>query len=126
LTYREARDRLYSLEHWGIKLGLDNIREFTGNLGNPQDRFTSIHIAGTNGKGSTSAYLDSILRADGYRLGRYTSPHLRDFRERIHIDGAPIPASWVSEFVDRHWDTRSYDRPGLRCVRARARRPRGG
>ena len=92
LTYREARDRLYSLEHWGIKLGLDNIREFCATLGNPQSRFLTVHVAGTNGKGSTSAYLDSVLRAAGYRVGRYTSPHLRDFRERIHINGRSVPA----------------------------------
>jgi dihydrofolate synthase/folylpolyglutamate synthase len=104
LTYREARDRLYSLEHWGIKLGLDNIREFCATLGNPQSRFLSVHVAGTNGKGSTSAYLDSVLRAAGYRVGRYTSPHLRDFRERIHIDGRPVPASWVTSFVRQRWD----------------------
>jgi dihydrofolate synthase/folylpolyglutamate synthase len=104
LTYREARSRLYSLEHWGIKLGLDNIREFCERLGNPQDKFLSVHIAGTNGKGSTSAYLDSILRAAGYRVGRYTSPHLRDFRERIHINGRAVAPNWVAEFVDRHWD----------------------
>jgi dihydrofolate synthase/folylpolyglutamate synthase len=104
LTYREARARLYSLEHWGIKLGLDNIREFCDRLENPQSRFLSVHIAGTNGKGSTSAYLDSILRAAGYRVGRYTSPHLRDFRERIHINGKPVSQRWVAEFVTRHWD----------------------
>lgn len=103
LSYREARERLYSLEHWGIKLGLDNIREFCEQLGNPQAKFLSVHIAGTNGKGSTSAYLDSILRAGGYRVGRYTSPHLRDFRERVHINGRPVSAAWVAAFVDRHW-----------------------
>jgi dihydrofolate synthase/folylpolyglutamate synthase len=103
LSYSEAWRRLYSLEHWGIKLGLDNIREFCATLGNPQARFVSLHIAGTNGKGSTSAFLDAILRAAGYRVGRYTSPHLRDFRERIHIGGRPVPASWVAEFVAEHW-----------------------
>lgn len=105
LTYLEARARLYSLEHWGIKLGLDNIREFCALLGDPQSRFLSVHIAGTNGKGSTSAYLDSILRAAHYRVGLYTSPHLRDFRERIHIDGNPIPRAWVIEFVEKYWGT---------------------
>ena len=104
LTYNEARARLYSLEHWGIKLGLDNIREFCATLGDPQSRFLSIHVAGTNGKGSTSAYLDSILRSAGYQVGRYTSPHLRDFRERIHIDGFPMSTKWVAEFVATHWD----------------------
>lgn len=104
LTYGEARARLYSLEHWGIKLGLDNIREFCSTLGDPQDRFLSVHVAGTNGKGSTSAYIDSILRTAGFKVGRYTSPHLRDFRERIHINGAPVSAQWVTEFVGDHWD----------------------
>lgn len=104
LTYREARARLYSLEHWGIKLGLDNIRELCERLGNPQNTFLSVHIAGTNGKGSTSAYLDSILLAAGFRVGRYTSPHLRDFRERVHINGKPVSSKWVAEFVTRHWD----------------------
>ena len=103
LTYPEARSRLYSLEHWGVKLGLQNITDFCQHLGRPQDRFLSIHIAGTNGKGSTAAFLDAILRAAGYRVGRYTSPHLRDFRERIHIDGEPVKASWVAHFVGHHW-----------------------
>lgn len=103
LTYKEARARLYSLEHWGIKLGLDNIRDFCSLLGDPQDRFASVHVAGTNGKGSTSAYIDSILRSSGYKVGRYTSPHLRDFRERIHINGSPVSAKWVAEFVAVHW-----------------------
>jgi dihydrofolate synthase / folylpolyglutamate synthase len=103
VTYPEAVSRLYSLEFWGIKLGLDNIRDFTRLLGNPQDRFISVHIAGTNGKGSVTAFLDSILRAAGYRVGRYTSPHLRDFRERIHVDGRPIPRPDVSNFVERFW-----------------------
>jgi dihydrofolate synthase/folylpolyglutamate synthase len=103
MTYRDATARLLSLEHWGIKLGLENITQFCRVLGDPQERYVSVHIAGTNGKGSTSAYLDSLLRAAGYRVGRYTSPHLRDFRERIHINGQPIPRAWVAAFVERHW-----------------------
>lgn len=104
LTYSEARARLYSLEHWGIKLGLDNIRQFCDRLGSPQARFLSVHVAGTNGKGSTSAYLDSILRSAGYRVGRYTSPHLRDFRERIHINGQPVSPRRVAAFVEHYWE----------------------
>ncbi len=103
LSYSSARQRLYSLEHWGIKLGLENIADFCEHLGNPHHRFLSIHIAGTNGKGSTSAFIDSILRAQGFRVGRYTSPHLRDFRERIHINGRPVSARFVTRFVDREW-----------------------
>lgn len=104
LTYSQARDRLYSLEHWGVKLGLGNITEFCEALSNPQARFLSIHIAGTNGKGSVSAFLDSILRAAGYRVGRYTSPHLRDFRERILVNGEQVPGRVVADFIDRHWN----------------------
>jgi len=103
VTYREAVSRLFSLEFWGIKLGLDNIGKFARLLGDPQDKFLSIHVAGTNGKGSVTALLDSILRAAGYRVGRYTSPHLRDFRERIHIDGGPISRQEVANFVRSFW-----------------------
>jgi len=103
MTYRDATARLFSLEHWGIKLGLESITRFCRVLGDPQERYVSIHIAGTNGKGSTSAYMDSILRAAGYRVGRYTSPHLRDFRERIFINGQPIPRAWVTAFVKQYW-----------------------
>jgi dihydrofolate synthase/folylpolyglutamate synthase len=103
VTYRDATARLFSLELWGIRLGLENITDFCRQLGNPQEQYLSIHVAGTNGKGSTSAYLDAILRAAGYCVGRYTSPHLRDFRERIHVNGRPIPRAWVTSFVERHW-----------------------
>jgi dihydrofolate synthase/folylpolyglutamate synthase len=103
MTYREAVARLYSLERWGIKLGLDNIREFCSYLGNPQESFRTIHIAGTNGKGSVTALLDSVLRHAGYQVGRYTSPHLRDFRERIQVGGEPISRQRFIRFMERHW-----------------------
>ena len=103
MTYGDARARLYSLERWGIKLGLDNIREFCEYLGNPEDTFQAIHIAGTNGKGSVTAIIDSALRHAGYRVGRFTSPHLRDFRERIQIGGDPISRQRFVRFMDRHW-----------------------
>lgn len=70
-------------------------------LGNPQSRFKSIHIAGTNGKGSTSHMLSSILQESGYSTGLYTSPHLKDFRERIRINGAWIREDFVVDFVRR-------------------------
>ncbi|MBI5867719.1 MAG: bifunctional folylpolyglutamate synthase/dihydrofolate synthase [candidate division Zixibacteria bacterium] len=103
MNYHEAVSRIYSLEFWGIKLGLDNIEQFARRLGNPHKKFPSIHIAGTNGKGSVTALLDSILRTAGYRVGRYTSPHLRDFRERIHVQGRPVAQTDVADFVRRHW-----------------------
>jgi len=83
MNYSETLDWLFSLEHMGVKLGLDNIKELLHRLGNPQDEFRSVHVAGTNGKGSVSAMLASILREQGYRTGLYTSPHMVDFRERI-------------------------------------------
>jgi dihydrofolate synthase / folylpolyglutamate synthase len=81
---------LYDLQRFGIKSGLDNIRFITAALGHPERRFPSVHIAGTNGKGSTAAMLAAILTASGYRTGLYTSPHLVSFNERIRIDGVPI------------------------------------
>ena len=69
------------------KPGLERISEFCRALGNPQRNFFTIHIAGTNGKGSVSHLLASILQQAGYRTGLFTSPHLQDFRERIRIDG---------------------------------------
>jgi dihydrofolate synthase / folylpolyglutamate synthase len=74
---------LASFGKFGIHLGLDRITQLLADLGNPHDRVTVIHVAGTNGKGSVCAYLSSIMEAAGYRVGRYTSPHLIDWRERI-------------------------------------------
>ena len=81
---------LLSLEQFGIKFGLANIRALVAALGHPERAFASIHIAGTNGKGSVTAMIESVLRAAGYRTGRYTSPHLNDLSERIAINGTPI------------------------------------
>ena len=81
---------LYNLERFGIKLGLEAIMELLELLGNPQNKFKSVHIAGTNGKGSISAYLAAILQEAGYRVGWYTSPHLIKFNERIRVDGKEI------------------------------------
>lgn len=103
MTYKEAVARLYSLELTGIKLGLENITDFCERLGDPQSQFISVHIAGTNGKGSVTALLSEMLRQAGWRVGRYTSPHLRDFRERIEIDGHPVGRQVVTRFVERHW-----------------------
>jgi dihydrofolate synthase / folylpolyglutamate synthase len=83
-------ERLLALEHFGIKLGLSKIRTLLTVLGDPQNSFTSIHIAGTNGKGSVSAMVERALRAAGHRTGRYTSPHLSQIEERIAIDGQPV------------------------------------
>ena len=81
---------------------LDNILVFTSVLGNPQTKFKSLHIAGTNGKGSSSSMLASILQEAGYKVGLYTSPHLKDFRERIKINGKEIPEDYVVSFIAKN------------------------
>ncbi len=73
------------------RYGLDRMRDLMARLGNPQDRVEYVHVAGTNGKGSTCAYLDSVLRAAGYTVGLYTSPYIETFEERIRVNGANIP-----------------------------------
>jgi len=81
---------LYRLERFGIKLGLDTIRKLLALLGDPHRGLRAIHVTGTNGKGSVSAYAASALKAAGYSVGLYTSPHLIRFNERIRVDGKPI------------------------------------
>ena len=85
-----ALERLFALEQFGIKLGLDNIRAILAALGNPEHAWPSIHIGGTNGKGSVAAMVERALRASGLRTGRYTSPHLDRIEERVAINGAPV------------------------------------
>lgn len=86
-TYSETLRFLYSLERFGILLGLENISRLLDQLGNPQKRFPCVHVAGSNGKGSTSAFVFSMLRHAGLNTALYTSPHLNDFRERVRING---------------------------------------
>ncbi len=89
-TKPSAQEILDRLEVWGRKFGLDAIRRLLGALGNPQQRIPTILVAGTNGKGSTSAALASLLTAAGFRCGLYTSPHLEHVEERLRIDGMAI------------------------------------
>lgn len=98
---REARlARLFARTHAGIKPGLDLMRELLEALGNPQERFLSVHVAGTNGKGSTCAILESLLRHTGLRAGLYTSPHLARVEERIRIQGRMISADRFDAALD--------------------------
>jgi dihydrofolate synthase / folylpolyglutamate synthase len=90
-SYTEALRWLYATQATGIKLGLENVRRLLETLGNPHHQLACIHVAGTNGKGSVSAMLDSVARAAGLRTGLYTSPHLVRFNERIQVSGRPIP-----------------------------------
>ncbi len=89
-TYNDCLTAMYSLRRFGIKMGLSTIRRILKELGNPQDNFGCIHVAGTNGKGSIASGIASILNAAGYRTGLYTSPHLVTFNERISINGSHI------------------------------------
>lgn len=91
MDYAALLDELYRLERFGIKLGLDTITDLLGNMGNPQRRFKTVHVTGTNGKGSVCAFVASVLRKAGYHVGLYTSPHLVRFNERIQVDGREIP-----------------------------------
>jgi dihydrofolate synthase/folylpolyglutamate synthase len=102
------RERLFALEHFGIKLGLDNIHLILDALERPQAAWQAVHVAGTNGKGSVTAMVERGLRAAGHHTGRYTSPHLNRIEERIAIDGRPIDsgtfdraAADVLDVVDR-------------------------
>ena len=109
MTYSEAIDFLYStapmfqtVGKQGYKTGLENTLFLDKYFGFPHRKFKTIHVGGTNGKGSTSHLLAAVLQSAGYRVGLYTSPHLKDFRERIRIDGKQIPKRRVSLFVQKH------------------------
>lgn len=87
------------------KPGLERITEFCRRIGNPQRNFFTIHVAGTDGKGSVSSMLAAVLQSAGYRTGLFTSPHIHEFRERIRVDGEIIPKQKVVNFVDKYHDT---------------------
>lgn len=101
MTYSSAIEYLYGLQKHGIKLGLETMRMLLSRLGNPERRFKSLHIGGTNGKGSTAAMTAAMLQAAEYRVGLYTSPHLVDFRERIRVSQVMIDESQVAEYTQR-------------------------
>ncbi len=109
MNYKECTDFLFNsfplyqnLGAGAYKEGLDNITNFCERLGNPQDSFPAIHVAGTNGKGSVSHMLASVLQHGDRKVGLFTSPHLVDFRERIRIDGSPVAEEEVTEFVTEY------------------------
>jgi len=99
--YGEAIQALFARTTGGIKPGLARTEALLAEMGSPHRNLTAIHVAGTNGKGSVVATCEALLRARGYRVGKYTSPHLIDFRERITIDGRPISEAEVLEFLAR-------------------------
>jgi dihydrofolate synthase/folylpolyglutamate synthase len=101
MVVREGRidSLLKPFQRFGVNLGLKRIKKLLADLDNPQDRVPMIHVAGTNGKGSVCAYLSSILAEAGYRVGRYTSPHLVHWTERINLNSQPIPDSALIEIL---------------------------
>ncbi|MGZ3863974.1 MAG: bifunctional folylpolyglutamate synthase/dihydrofolate synthase [Bacteroidia bacterium] len=109
MNYKQTLDYLYKqlpmfhrVGAAAYKADLDNTHAICKMLGNPEKKFKSIHIAGTNGKGSSSHMLAAVFQQAGYKTGLYTSPHLKDFRERIKINGKEIPKKHIKEFVKKH------------------------
>ena len=105
MTYKIKNylNSLFSLQRRGIKLGLEHTKELLKFFDNPHEKFLTIHVAGTNGKGSTCAFIERILRNSGYKVGIYTSPHLFNFNERIRVDGFPIDDQEIVSFLDNNY-----------------------
>ena len=101
MQYGEAMAYLQQLTKFGINLGLGRIEELLGRLGNPHRQLRVIHVGGTNGKGSTSVMVSSILQAAGYRAGLFTSPHLHSYTERYRINGEQIQLGRVTDLICR-------------------------
>ena len=120
MTYSEAIDFLFrSLPMYqrqgkaAYKANLDNTLRLDAYFGSPHRKFPSIHVAGTNGKGSVSHMLTAVFQKAGYRTGLYTSPHLLDFRERIRVNGIPISKQQVVDFVVDHHEIIGKIRPSF-------------
>ncbi len=102
MDYSQAVESLYSLQRFGVKLGLENIRVLLERLGNPHRQFACCHIAGTNGKGTASYVTQAVLAAHGLRCGLFTSPHLLSLRERVRVGSQNVPRSFVADWVGEH------------------------
>ena len=100
--YSEFLNYFYSLRREGIKMGLEHTLELSEKIGNPHKGLKFIHIAGTNGKGSCSALIESVLRTSGKKVGLFTSPHLINFNERIRVDGIPIKNFDIISFIEKN------------------------
>ena len=106
MSYQESIDYLYAsrppfhqVGAAAYKPGLENTLRLMAHVGNPHEQLRAVHVAGTNGKGSTSHLIAAVLQASGLRVGLFTSPHLVDLRERIRINGVPIPEAEVAGFI---------------------------
>ncbi|MFD2998944.1 bifunctional folylpolyglutamate synthase/dihydrofolate synthase [Pontibacter toksunensis] len=109
MTYQECLDYLYQqlpmfhrIGNAAFKKSLDNIIALCEALGQPQHQFKAVHVAGTNGKGSSSHMLAAVLQESGYKTGLYTSPHLKSFTERVRVNGQEVPQEYVVKFVEQH------------------------
>jgi dihydrofolate synthase/folylpolyglutamate synthase len=100
MDLEKSLNKLFSLHTFGVKLGLDNINHFLTLLGKPHTKIKTIHIAGSNGKGSTAAFIASILQEMKFKVGLYTSPHFSRFNERIKINGHEIPDERIAQFIN--------------------------
>ncbi|WP_299708585.1 folylpolyglutamate synthase/dihydrofolate synthase family protein [uncultured Pontibacter sp.] len=111
MTYQECLDYLYQqlpmfqrIGNAAFKKSLDNIIALCDALGQPQHKFKTVHVAGTNGKGSSSHMLAAVLQSAGYKTGLYTSPHLKSFTERVRVNGVELPQDYLIQFVEEHKD----------------------
>lgn len=100
MNYKEAMEYVDDLQQYGSVMGLDVMRELCARLGNPQDQLKFVHIAGTNGKGSVLAYVSTVLQRAGYRVGRYLSPTIREYRERFQVDGKMITQVGLCRYLE--------------------------
>lgn len=100
-SYKDSLSFLYGLQKYGIKFGLKNTTQLLTSLENPQKKLRAVHIGGTNGKGSTAAFISSVLRKAGYKVGLYTSPHLIRFTERIQVNQREISQRRAIELIER-------------------------
>lgn len=100
MTYKEALEKIHSLNKFGSRPGLDRVKRLLSEMGNPQDETNFIHVAGTNGKGSVCAVISSVLKSAGYKTGLFISPFITDFTERIQINSTPIPQDKLAELTE--------------------------
>ncbi|HUE77331.1 MAG TPA: folylpolyglutamate synthase/dihydrofolate synthase family protein [Longimicrobiales bacterium] len=113
LSYDALLDRLFPRLTGGIRWGLERTRRLLAGVGNPHLSCPTLHVGGTNGKGSVAAMVEAVLRQDGRRTGLYTSPHLLDFRERIRIDGVPIGEAALLETAETLWPAIEEEAPSF-------------
>ncbi|MDE6388580.1 MAG: bifunctional folylpolyglutamate synthase/dihydrofolate synthase [Lachnospiraceae bacterium] len=100
MNYREAMEYIDELQQYGVVMGLTTMQELCARLGNPQEQLKFVHIAGTNGKGSVLAYVSTVLQAAGYRVGRFISPAVKDFKEQFQVDGRMITQSGLCKYLE--------------------------